>query len=136
MNDIPQVMDMYQRLLLLRTPSRRNLSLESLHHYFENTFFSGPWRNNEPSSLVYQSSGCRVTGFFGVAPRQKFFGEHPIRVAVSSHFMVEPESRSTLAGLQLIKALYSGPQDLSFTDGAGETGLKVLEGLGGIRASL
>src|SRR5262249_30947757 len=55
----------------------------------------------------------------------------PIRAAISMHFMVEPGSRSTLAGVQLLKTLFSGPQDLSLTDSAGVVGRKIWEGLGG-----
>jgi hypothetical protein len=58
----------------------------------------------------------------------------PIRVAVSMHFMVEPDSRSTLAGVQLLKVFFSGPQDLSVTDSAGAVGRKIWEGLGGATA--
>src|SRR5262249_60171977 len=55
----------------------------------------------------------------------------PIRAATSMHFMVEPGSRSTLAGVQLLKTFFSGPQDLSLTDTAGAVGRKIWEGIGG-----
>jgi hypothetical protein len=50
------------------------------------------------------------------------------------HFMVEPGSRSSLAGVQLLKTFFSGPQDLSLTDSAGALGRKIWEGLGGATA--
>jgi hypothetical protein len=58
----------------------------------------------------------------------------PIRAATSMHFMVEPGSRSTLAGIQLLKTFFSGPQDLSLTDSAGAVGRNIWEGLGGATA--
>jgi hypothetical protein len=47
------------------------------------------------------------------------------------HHMVEPTAEARLAGMQMLKAYFEGPQDLSLTDGANELGKKVWEGFGG-----
>ncbi|MCI0336808.1 MAG: hypothetical protein L0226_04485 [Acidobacteria bacterium] len=124
------------RLLLNDGPSLRVLSVAALNDYFEHIFFHNPWFDESLPSLVYQESNGRIVGFLGVVPRRMLLRDRPIRVAISFHFMVEPESRSSLAGVQLLKTFFSGPQDLSLTDGAGHAGRKVWEGLGGTTAFL
>ena len=54
-------------------------------------------------------------------PRPMWMKGRLIRAAVSSQFIVEPESRFNLAGVQLLKAFLSGPQDLSLADEANES---------------
>jgi hypothetical protein len=135
-DDIPQVVSLFERLLLSDTPSRRQLAPDKLSDYFEQILFHNPWYDEELSSMVYQGTEGKILGFLGVVPRRMVFGNQPIRVAISFHFMVEPDSRTTLAGVQLLKTFFSGPQDLSFTDGAGQVGRRVWEGVGGTTALL
>src|SRR5262245_45432306 len=132
--DVPQVADMFQRLLLGDTPPFRMLSSAALPAYFEEIFFRNPWYDEAIPSLVYQERNGKIIGFLGVTPRQMLFLDRPVRVAVSFHFMVEPESRSSMAGVKLLKAFFAGPQDLSLTDGAGQVGRRVWEGVGGTTA--
>jgi hypothetical protein len=135
-DDIPQVADMFQRLILKENPSRRRLAPASLPEYFEQILFHNPWYDPETPSLVFEDPEGRIIGFLGVTPRPMLLRGQPIRVAISYHFMVEPDSRSSLAGVQLLKSFFSGPQDLSMTDGAGDVGRKVWEGVGGVTAFL
>jgi hypothetical protein len=134
--DIPQVADMFQRLMLSDTPSRRMLPSSELQGYFEKIFFHNPWCDDDLPSLIYQGSDGNISGFLGVVPRRMTFRGRPIRVALSFHFMVEPESRSSLAGVHILRAFFSGPQDLSLTDGAGRLGRRVWEGVGGVAVPL
>src|SRR5919108_6274194 len=114
-DDIPQVIDMFQRLLL-RNEGARLQSRDLLPDYFEQIFFCNPWYDEEISSLVYVNASGKVVGFLGVIPRPMLMQRHPIRMAISLHYMVEPESRTSLAGVHLLKAFFAGPQDLSLTD--------------------
>lgn len=132
--DIPQVADLFQRLLLNNSSPLRMLSTTALPDYFEEIFFNNPWYDEALPSLVYQGSEEKIIGFLGVVPRRMLLRGQPISVAISLHFMVEPESRSSLAGVQLLKTFFSGPQDLSLTDGAGHVGRRVWEGVGGTTA--
>jgi hypothetical protein len=127
---------MFRRLLLGDEPSRRNLPISALQDYFNKIFFHSPWYDESLPSLVYQNGDGRIIGFLGVVPRRMLFRDAPISIAISFHFMVEPESRSTLAGVHLLKTFFSGPQDLSLTDGAGEAGRKVWELVGGVSVPL
>jgi hypothetical protein len=127
---------MFRRLLLGDEPSRRNLPISRLQDYFDKIFFHSPWYDESLPSLVYQNGDGRIIGFLGVVPHRMLFRDVPINIAISFHFMVEPESRSTLAGVHLLKTFFSGPQDLSLTDGAGEAGRKVWEMVGGVAVPL
>jgi hypothetical protein len=127
---------MFRRLLLGDEPSRRDLPQIALQDYFDRIFFNNPWYNDALPSLVYQNDAGKILGFLGVVPRRMVFQEIPISVAISFHFMVEPEGRSTLAGVHLLRTFFSGPQDLSLTDGAGVVGRKVWEMVGGVSVPL
>ncbi len=94
-------------------------------------FFRNPWRENKFPSFVYRVSGGKVVGFIGVISRQMRFRGELIKVAVSHRLMVDPGSGCPLAAAQLVRRFLSGPQDLSFSDGANEMGRKFWEGMGG-----
>ena len=139
-SDIPQVVKLFQKVFF--NNGRAAPSSSKLDAYFEETFFHNPWikrrvekgDEEEIPSLVYEAGAGAVIGFIGVIPRRMLLNGRPIRAATSMHFMVEPGSRSTLAGVQLLKTFFSGPQDLSLTDSAGAVGRKIWEGLGGATA--
>jgi hypothetical protein len=127
---------MFRRLLLGDEPSRRGLPISTLEDYFDKIFFHSPWYDESLPSLIYQNGDGKIIGFLGVVPRRMLFRDVPISLAISFHFMVEPESRSTLAGVHLLRTFFSGPQDLSLTDGAGDAGRKVWEMVGGVSVPL
>jgi len=92
-------------------------SQTSAKAYFREMLFNNPWRDPELPSWVAEEDG-RITGFQIVMPRPMRFGGHPIRVAVSCQFVVDPDKRRSLTALQLAQACMSGPQDLTLADGA------------------
>jgi len=91
----------------------------SLQDYFREIFFGNPWVTAEIPSLVCLEKG-KLVGFLGIIPRSMQFRGRPIRVAVGSQFFVERESYRGPAAFELARHLFRGPQDLTFTDGAGE----------------
>jgi Acetyltransferase (GNAT) domain len=135
-NDIPQVVKLFQKAFF--NNGRPAPSSSKLDAYFEEIFFHNSCVQKgdaeEIPSLVYETSEGAVIGFIGIIPRRMLLNGRPIRAATSMHFMVEPSSRSTLAGIQLLKTFFSGPQDLSLTDSAGALGRTIWEGLGGATA--
>src|SRR5262249_12309872 len=147
-NDIPQVVKLFQKVFFNNGQTAPSSS--KLDAYFEEMFFHTPWTEKgtergaeegtnggdkeEIPSLVCETGGGAIIGFIGIIPRRMLLHGRPIRAATSMHFMVEPGSRSTLAGVQLLKTFFSGPQDLSLTDSAGAVGSKIWEGLGGATA--
>src|SRR5215475_2811481 len=140
-NDIPQVVKLFQKVFFNNGQTAPLSSM--LDAYFEEMFFHTPWteRGTEKgteegdeekiTSLVYEAGDGPIIGFIRIIPQRMLLHGQPIRAATSMHFMVESGSRSTLAGVQLLKTFFSGPQDLSLTDSAGAVGRKIWEGLGG-----
>src|SRR5262245_63779383 len=120
-NDIPQIVDMFQRLLLADNEGMRLQPRDLLPDYFEQIFFHNPWYDEDISSLVYENANGKIIGFLGVTQRPMLLQGSPIRMATSFHFMVEPESRASLAGVHLLKTFCSGPQDFSLTHGTGKS---------------
>jgi hypothetical protein len=114
---------------------RRGPGGEDLQNYFREVFLTNPWVAPDLPSLVYFDKGTLV-GFLGVAPRCMEFHERVIRVAVGSQFMVDRERHRGVAALELLRRFFQGPQDLCFTDGAGEANHKVWTAAGGGAAQL
>src|SRR5258706_14773844 len=88
-----------------------------LGDYFDQFLFDNPWRDEALPSLVSLDAGGRMTGLLGVLPRPMEFQGRRLRVAVCTQLMVAPSHRGRLTAVRLIKAFFSGPQDLSMGDG-------------------
>lgn len=78
----------------------------------------------------YRQDG-RISGFYGVVPRRMLLRGRPLRVAMGCQFFVDPDQRNSLIAFQLAKACISGPQDLTLTDGAGDTSRHMWIQIGG-----
>jgi len=128
-DDIPEVVDLHKRVF-----PGNSFSASELEVHFRRLFFENPWYDADLPSLVYQERGEKICGFYGVIPRRMRMKGGPIRVAVSSQFMVDPSVRNRLAAVELQSAFFAGPQDLSFTDGANDASRRIWEGLGGVTA--
>lgn len=103
--------------------------------YFEHVFLGNPWRDESLPSLVYVNGTGRPVGFLGVVPRPASFQGQPIRIAVSTQFMVHPDHRG-VAGLHLMKEFLAGGQDLSLADLANDASHRLWERLGGRTARI
>lgn len=109
---------------------------QRLQDYFRDVFFDSPWRDPALPSLVYQEPGKGVAGFLGVIPRAMSFHGEPIRVAVCTQLVVDESARQSYAAVKLVKALFAGAQDLSFSDGANDVSEKLWQSAGGSVALL
>jgi hypothetical protein len=107
-----------------------------MESYFRELFFHGPFSEKTLPSLVYENEHGRVVGFLGILRRRMSLNGKPIEVAVGSSLVVEPDSRSTMAGLKLINWFLSGKQDLAMTDTASYLAQQLWIRLGGSQASL
>lgn len=124
--DLPHVADLHARVF----GSTSGRTPRALAEYFEEILFRNPWRDAALPSFVSVRNG-EITGFLGVVPRPMRIGQRIIRVAVCTQFMVDPRHRSELAAVQLLKAFFSGPQELSLADGANESARRMWLALGG-----
>jgi hypothetical protein len=123
--DLDQVVELYRRVFA----EASSFSSQQLKERFRNILLENPWYDPSLPSFVYKKEG-KIVGFLGVLVRRMVLGQKPIRVAVSSHYMVDPASRTTLAGVELMRAFLAGPQDVCLAE-AGEASRRIWEGLGG-----
>jgi hypothetical protein len=123
--DIPQIAELYWKVLR----ERKGPAPPGVHSFLSELYFRNPWIDGNISSLVYEEKG-RVGGFLGVVPRRMCFRGDPIVIAYGGNFVVDPDFRTTLAGLHLLRTYMAGPQDLSQTDSANDTSRTLLERLG------
>src|SRR6266404_4239354 len=115
---------------------RPSVSDDTVKRYFEEMFFSNPWQSGKTPSLVYEDVHGSIVGFLGVIPREmRFLGER-IRVAVASQLMMDGSKPRGFAALELLRKFFSGPQDLSFSDGTNDLARKVWVATGGEIAML
>src|SRR6202030_3747054 len=117
--DIPQVTELHRRVFrIAATPSA---PLERAYQVYLSGFASDASQTHRDlHSLVYEDTRGKVVGFLSVRSQPMWIRERRVLAAVSSQFVVDESHRSTLAGLQLMKAFLSGPQELSVVDEANE----------------
>jgi hypothetical protein len=129
--DIPEVANLWMRTF---RQSDQPAS-PGLKAYFEEVFFDSPWYDSALPSFVYPSPEGRIVGFIGVMARPMMFGDRPIRVAVATQLMLDPQHRGFPA-LELVRRFFAGEQDLSFSDGARDLARRIWERCGGQTAQL
>jgi len=112
-DDIPQFVQLYRRVSSAGTTATD----EKLVDYFRKIYFDHPWFDERFPSWVYEEPGAGIVGFLGVTHRPMTFRGRLIHAVISTNFMVDPEFRTSLAGISLMKAYFSGSQDLSLCEG-------------------
>lgn len=128
-DDIPKIVELHRRIY--PAAGQTYWPTEAAYRaHFEEIFLRYPRYDEAMPSLVYHEDDGRVIGCLGVMPRRMFWDGRPIQVAMTHHFMVDPFSRSTLAGVKLLKPFLAGPQDVSAATEANHMSRKVWEGLG------
>jgi hypothetical protein len=130
--DIPQVAELHRTVFAPVGPAPEPAAYE---RYFSEVFLDNPWRDPRLPSRVFQEDDGRISGFLGVVPRRMAIDGRPLLAAICSQFIVHPARRG-LVGLQLLKTVFEGPQDLSITDEANDGTRRIWEGRGGATAFL
>lgn len=115
---------------------RRGGTPAGVQRYFREVFLDPAFSGDESASLVYEDDDGVVAGFAGALPRRMVFRGRPIRAVVATQLMVDPGRRRGFAAFDLLRALFAGPQELTFCDGANERSLHVWERSGGEVARL
>lgn len=130
-SDVPEVAALWLRVFGKRTGTAGR----DLEEYFRHILLRNPWRDEELPSLIYVRNS-KAVAFLGVVPRTMQFRDRQIRVAATTQLMSDPEGQCCLAGLQLLRRAFQGPQDLTFADGATEAGSIAWTAAGGRLARL
>lgn len=105
----------------------------ALELYYRMLFFENPWFENRFPSLVYAEPGGQVRGFVGAIPRPMFLGAERLTAVVSTELMVAPECKG-FVGPALLRRLFEGEQDLTFSDRSNSQAKALYESLGGATA--
>jgi hypothetical protein len=85
---------------------------------FRRLYFESPWATADIPSLVYCDGG-EILGFLGVMPRAMRYRGEPLRMAVTSNFMVKPKAKAPMAAALLLRQHFQGAQDLSLAESPG-----------------
>jgi hypothetical protein len=124
--DIPQVVDLYWRLMR----QRQGPAPQELRPLFHKLYFENPWVDSAYPSLIYEGKSGDVAGFLGIIARKMSLCAEPVRVAFGGNFIVNPGSRSNLAGPRLLGTYLGGKYDAWQTDSANDVSRALLERLG------
>jgi hypothetical protein len=125
-SDIQPVADLIWKVL----HERKGAAPASLHNHLGELFLRNPWLDEGIVSRVFEDSQGKIAGFFGALPRRMTLQGTTIRLAFGSNFVMDPESRVSMAAIQLVKAFMKGTQDISITDSANEMSRQLLRSLG------
>lgn len=102
-----------------------------VQRYFREVFLEQLPAGEDPASLVYEDDEGVICGFVGAIPRRMLFRGRPIRAVVTTQLMVDPARRRGLAAFDLLRALFAGPQEITYCDGANDRSQRVWERSGG-----
>ena len=125
--DLPAIAALHRRAFD-GAPSART-SAEELETLLREIVCGHPWPDRRLPSLVFEQDGA-IAGFLGIMPRPMSFDGEPIVAAVGHNFMVDPDRRSSLAAIELVRGFLAGAQDLSLAEGT-DTSRRVWKALGG-----
>jgi hypothetical protein len=104
---------------------------KQLVQYIHDVYMDYPLSaNKDLQSLVFEHDGS-VVGFIGVTPHSWKWQGRDVIAVTSSQYMVDPEFRSPVAAIELLKTLLAGPQEFTIADGANEVSLRLWTRLGG-----
>ncbi len=124
--DIPPVVDLYWRFMRRRDGSAPT----GLHPLFHKLYFENPWVDAAYPSLVYEGKNGQVVGFLGIIARKMSLCGQPVRVGYGGNFIVDPNSRGTLAAQRLLGTYLSTKYDIWQTDSANDVSRRLLERIG------
>jgi hypothetical protein len=110
-SDISQVTSLHRAIYGEEAPR------EDLERFLGDIFLRHPWVDDDVSSLVYEDARGRIVGVLGAMRRPMTIDGRRLRAVVTHDFMVEQQSRATMAALELMKSMSECHHDLRLCDG-------------------
>jgi hypothetical protein len=95
------------------------------------SLLESPDADPELASLVAVDASGDVVGFLAGPVRRLILDGRPLRAVCCSHFVVSERARMAATGVQLLRGLLAGPQELTFTDSANPAASTLWQALGG-----
>ncbi len=124
--EIPKVAELYKFV----DKSDWRIPPQELPRWLDRTLFGHPWADPEIPSLVYVEDS-EILGFVGSHVRRMRFDGQPIRMAAAGPLIAHPDVRKHGVGARLQRSFFTGPQDLTITDGASDEIRQIFELVGG-----
>lgn len=99
--------------------------------FLTETLVEHPWAEAELPSLVAVDDEDDVVGFVGVQVRRLRLGDRPLRGVCCSHLVVADDPRAGVWGALLLREVFAGKQDLTWTDSANDVVVRLWRAQGG-----
>ena len=99
--------------------------------FLAETVIDHPWADPEVPSLVALGEQGEIVGFVGAQVRRMRLDGRTLRGVCCSHLVVVADRRAGVAGMFLLRQLFSGPQEVSWTDTATDDVVRMWRALGG-----
>jgi len=109
---------------------KRAPSPDSLRDYFQTLYLSQLPSELPIGSLVYEDDQGAVRGFVGGIPLRLRYRQKRIWALVAGNHMVDPDLRAPFAGAVLLRRLFAGPQDLTYSDTSNSVSVRMWKSLG------
>jgi hypothetical protein len=126
-SDIPQIVALRRRVF-----SQSSQETDAgLARYYHTLFVENPWHDERYPSFVQEGSAGEILGFVGSIPRPMLLGAERLTAVTATELMVAPDAPGGLVGLKLLRRLFDGAQQLTYSDRGNEKARALYEGLGG-----
>jgi hypothetical protein len=126
-DEVAQVAELYRFV----DKSDWRIPPDEVPRWLERTLFAHPWVDPEIPSLVYVGDAGEILGFVGSHVRRMRFDGQPVRMAAGGPLIAHPKVRKQGVGARLLRSFFTGPQDLTITDGASDEIRQIFELVGG-----
>jgi hypothetical protein len=123
--------DLHAVAALLRANLPAWTSEERIPRSLAGTFLDAPWTDEDLPSLVAMDEGGAIIGFIGCQVRRFRLDERTLRGVCISHLTVDPSHRAGAAGALLLRHVFSGGQDIIYSDTANEEVVRMWNAFGG-----
>jgi hypothetical protein len=131
--DLPQVASLFELVM----GSGSATAPPGLDGYLGQVLLEHPWADPQVPSLVWEDSDGRVVGFIGSHVRRLRVDAKPVRAAYAGQLMSAPQVRDRGVGALLLRRYLAGAQDVTITDSAEASDMRLIwERLGGTASAL
>lgn len=124
-DDLPEVADLVGDNLPGWAPEGE------IPEFLASTLIDDPWSDEELPSLVGIGNGDDLTGFVASQVRRFQLGERRLRGICVSHVVVAEDQRAGPTGALLMRRLFKGSQDFTYSDSASVEMVRMWRALGG-----
>jgi hypothetical protein len=111
--DLPRLVQLHRRGFPGSRPA------DELEVFLRDLFFGHPWRDDGIRSVGWVDGSGRLMGCLGAMPRPMILDGRPVRAVVSHNFLVDPDARRSFAAIQLVRAMLSMGQEITFSESNG-----------------